>query len=62
MPVTKPSQITFHLDKTYETELTIFPKNLWNEFLDFILPKHRAFIPQLILKQFWFSENEDLLK
>tara|TARA_R110000868_G_scaffold108381_2_gene295898 strand:+ start:767 stop:1324 length:558 start_codon:yes stop_codon:yes gene_type:complete len=62
MPVTEPFRITLHLDKTYETELTIFPKDLWNEFLDFILPKRRAFIPKPILKQFWFGGNKDLLK
>jgi hypothetical protein len=62
MPVTEPFRITLHLDKTYETELTIFPKDLWNEFLDFILPKRRAFVPKPILKQFWFGGNIDLLK
>jgi hypothetical protein len=61
-PVTEPFRITLHLDKTYATELTIFPKDLWNEFLDFILPKRRAFIPKPILKQFWFGGNIDLLK
>ena len=62
IPVTEPFRITLHLDKTYETKLTIFPKDLWNTFLDFILPKRRAFVPKPILKQFWFGGNKDLLK
>ncbi|CAI8220002.1 MAG: Uncharacterised protein [Formosa sp. Hel1_33_131] len=62
MPVTEPFRITLHLDKTHETELTVFPKDLWNTFLDIILPKRRAFIPKPILKQFWFGGNIDLLK
>ena len=62
MPVTEPFRITLHLDKTYETELSVYPKDLWNVFLDFILPKRRAFIPKPILKQFWFGGNKDLLK
>lgn len=62
MPVTEPFRITLHLDKTYETELTIFPKDLWNDFLDFILPKRREFIPKPIRKQFLFGGNKDLLK
>ncbi|WP_415376667.1 hypothetical protein [Patiriisocius sp. Uisw_017] len=62
MPVTEPFRITLHLDKTYETELSVYPKDLWNVFLDFILPKRRAFIPKPILKQFWFGGKKDLLK
>ena len=62
MPVTEPFRITLHLDKTYETKLTIFPKDLWNTFLDFILPKRRAFVPKPILKQFWLGGNKYLLK
>ena len=62
MPVTEPFRITLHLDKTYQTELTIFPKGLWNSFLDFVLPKRSEFIPQPIRKQFWFGGNETLLK
>jgi len=62
MPVTEPFRITLHLDKTYETELNVYPKDLWNEFLDFILPKRRAFVPKQILKQFWFGGNIDLIK
>ena len=61
-PVTEPFRITLHLDKSYQTELTIFPKGLWNEFLDFILPKRREFIPQPIRKQFGFGGNKILLK
>ncbi|MCK8482322.1 hypothetical protein [Psychroserpens algicola] len=59
---TEPFRITLYLDKTYETELTIYPKDLWNVFLDFILPKRRAFIPKPILKQFWFGGNKELLE
>jgi hypothetical protein len=62
MPVTEPFRITLYLDKIYETELSVYPKDLWNVFLDFILPKRRAFIPKPILKQFWFGGNIDLLK
>ncbi len=62
MPVTEPFRITLHLGKAYETELTVFPKDLWNEFLDFILPKRRAFVPKPILKQFWFGGDKNLLK
>ena len=62
MPVTEPFRITLLLDKTYETELNVFPKDLWSEFLDFILPKRRAFVPKTILKQFWFGGNIDLIK
>jgi len=60
--VAEPLRITLHLDKTYETELTMFPKGLWNKLLDFILPKRNAFVPKPILKQFWFSGNKNLLK
>lgn len=45
IPVTEPFRITLYLDKTYEIELDIFPKDLWNKFLDFILPKRTEFIP-----------------
>ena len=62
MPVAEPFRITLHLDKTYKTKLTIFPKDLWNKFLDVILPKRRAFVPKPILKQFWFGGNVGLLK
>ncbi len=62
MPVTEPFRITLHLDKTHETKLTIFPKDLWNQFLDFILPKRREFIPKPVRKQFWFGGDKDLLK
>jgi hypothetical protein len=62
MPVTEPFRITLHLEKTYDTELSAYPKDLWNLFLDFILPKRRAFIPKPILKQFWFGGNIELLK
>jgi hypothetical protein len=62
MPVTEPFRITLHLDKTYQTELTIFPKNLWNGLLDFISPKRREFIPKPIRKQFCFGGNNTLIK
>ena len=62
MPVTEPFRITLHLDKFYETELSFFPVDLWNVFLDFVLPKRREFIPKPIRKQFSFSGNIDLLK
>ncbi|UAB82331.1 hypothetical protein INR76_06105 [Marixanthomonas sp. SCSIO 43207] len=62
MPVTEPFRITLHLDKTYKTELTIFPIDSWNKFLNFLFPKRRAFVPKPILKQFWFGGNIDLLK
>ena len=62
MPVTEPFRITLHLDKTYKTELTIYPIDSWNKFLNFILPKRRGFVPKPLLKQFWFGGNIDLLK
>ncbi|WP_299258648.1 hypothetical protein [uncultured Aquimarina sp.] len=62
MPVSEPFRITLHLDKVYETELTIFPKDLRNKFLDFILPKRRSFVPKPILKQFWFGGDKNLFK
>jgi len=62
MPITEPFRIALHLDKFHETELSIFPKDLWNVFLDFVLPKRRAFFPKTVRKQFWFSGNKDLLK
>ena len=62
MPVTEPFRIILHLDKTYDTELTVFPKGLWKKLLDSILPKRRAFIPKAIFKQFWFGGNKDLIK
>lgn len=62
MPVSEPFRITLHLDKTYETELTVFPKDLWNNFVEFILPKRSAFIPKPIRKQFWFGGNKNLIK
>ncbi len=62
MPVTEPFRITLHLDKVYETELVIYPKDFWNNFLDFIIPKRKGFIPKSIRKQFWFGGNKDLLK
>lgn len=62
MPVTEPFRIALHLDKTYVTELSIYPKSLWGDFLDFILPKRNAFIPKPNFKQFWFGGNKDLLK
>ncbi len=61
MPVTEPIRIILYLNKNYETDLTIFPRDLWNNFLDFILPKRRAFIPQPIRKQFWFGGDKNLL-
>ncbi len=62
MPVTEPFRITLHLDKIYQTELTIFPIDSWNKFLNFIFPKRREFVPKPILKEFWFGGNIDLLK
>jgi hypothetical protein len=62
MPVAEPIRITLYLDKKYETELTISPKNLWNDFLDIIQPKARNFIPKPIRKQFWFDGNVNLIK
>ena len=62
MPVTEPFRITLHLDKTYETEFTLFPKDSWNQFLNFIRPKRRAFVPKPILKQFSLRGDLDLLK
>ncbi len=62
MPVTEPFRITLHLGKNHKTKLTVFPKDLWNQFLDFILPKRREFIPKPVRKQFWFGGDKDLLK
>ncbi len=62
MPVTEPFRITLHLDKTYATELTIFPIDLWNKFLNFIIPQRRKFVPKSIVKQFWFGGNKELIK
>jgi hypothetical protein len=62
MPVTEPFRISLHLDKKYETELTIFPIDSWNKFLNFLFPKRREFVPKPILKQFWFGGKIDLLK
>ena len=62
MPVTEPFRIYLHLDKKYETELTIFPIDSWNKLMNFIYPKRREFVPKPILKQFWFGGNIDLLK
>ena len=62
MPVTEPFRISLHLDKVYETELVIYPKDLWNNFLDFILPKRTDYIPKSIRKQFSFGGNKNLLK
>jgi len=62
MPVTEPFRIRLHLDKTYKTELTIFPIDSWNKLLNFLFPKRRDFVPKEILKQFWFGGNINLLK
>ncbi|WP_396636262.1 hypothetical protein [Maribacter sp. R77961] len=62
MPVTEPLRVILYLDKIYNTELTIFPKDLWNDFLDFIMPKRRDFIPPPLRKQFWFGGDKTLLK
>ncbi len=62
MPVTEPFRIRLHLDKTYKTELTIFPIDSWNKLLNFLFPKRREFVPKEILKQFWFGGNINLLK
>ncbi|UJH66489.1 hypothetical protein [Allomuricauda sp. SCSIO 65647] len=59
---TEPFRITLYLDKAYQTELNIFPKDLWNKLLDFLFPKRRAFIPQKILKQFWFGGDKKLIR
>lgn len=62
MPVTEPFRITLHLDKTYATELSIFPIDSWNKFLNIILPKRGKFVPKSLAKQFWFEGNEKLIK
>lgn len=61
MPVTEPLRVILHLDKIYKTELTIFPKDFWNDFLDYIMPKRRDFIPPLLRKQFWFRGDKTFL-
>lgn len=60
-PVAEPFRIILHLDKAYDTKLTVFPKGLWDDFLDFILLKKWGFIPKPIRKQFWFGGNKDLI-
>lgn len=54
--------IILHLDQNYDTKLTVFPKDLWNKFVNFIRPNRNAFFPKPILKQFWFGGNEALLQ
>lgn len=62
IPITEPFRITLHLDKTYHTELDMYPKSSWARFLDFLLPKRQEFVPEPILKQFWFGGNKTLIK
>jgi hypothetical protein len=62
MPVTEPFRITLHLEKPYDINLTIFPKDFWYHFLDFFNPKKKAFIPKPILKQFWLEGNDILIQ
>ncbi len=61
-PVTEPFLITLYLGKTYETELSIFPKTLWNNFLDLIRPKFKGHIPKQLRNQFSFVGNRALIK
>ncbi|WP_394751270.1 hypothetical protein [Spongiimicrobium salis] len=62
IPVAEPIRMTLHLKKTYETELTLFPKGLGHKFLDFVLPKRKISIPESIRKQFRFDGDKNLLK
>ncbi|WP_040253229.1 hypothetical protein [Psychroserpens mesophilus] len=59
---TEPFRITLYLDNEYQTEFNLFPKDLWNKFLDFLFPKRRAFVPPKILKQFWFGGDIKLIR
>lgn len=61
-PVTEPIRITLFLDKTYETELTIFPKDFWKKILELIQPKPSVIFPETIKNQFWFGGKISLLK
>jgi hypothetical protein len=59
---TEPFRITLHLDKTYEVEFNVFPKTLWDRFLDYIIPNRAIFIPRTVRNQFSFGGNKDLIK
>ncbi len=62
MPVTEPFRMTLHLDKVYDIELSIFPKDLWNKFTDLFVSKQKEFIPKSILQQFQLDGDKSLLK
>ncbi|AUC76172.1 hypothetical protein [Olleya sp. Bg11-27] len=62
MYTTEPFRITLHLDKSYGIKFNVFPKNLWNKFLDFIIPNRAIFIPIAVRNQFSFAGNKDLIK
>lgn len=61
IPVAEPFRITLFLDKKYQTDLTIFPKTIWNRMTDLVLPK-KEYFPERIRSQFSFVGEEKVIK
>ena len=61
-PTAEPFRIILYLEKFYQTELTIYPKDLWNQLIDFVFPRNKENIPVRIRKQFLFSGDKTLIK
>ncbi|MBC8754054.1 hypothetical protein H2O64_05185 [Kordia sp. YSTF-M3] len=58
----EPIKIILCLDKIYDTELHMFPKNRWGNVKDFFFPKKTKFIPKKVRKQFYFGGDVHLHK
>jgi len=58
---TEPFRITLYLDKKYRIEFNMFPKSLWNSFLDFINPSQAISIPRSVRREFSFGGNKNLI-
>jgi hypothetical protein len=59
---TEPFRIILYLDKKYGIELNMFPKSLWNRFIDLINPNQALLIPRAVRKEFSFEGNKSLIK
>ena len=61
-PTAEPFRIILYLEKFYKTELTIYPKDFWNNLLDFVFPRNKENIPIKIRKQFLINGDQTLIK
>ena len=55
-------KLTLCLNENFNSDINIYPLDLWNQLLNKVFPKRKNFIPKKIRNQFWFNGDENLIK